>query len=277
MLKNIALLIIILITLNGCNQSYIRKTNLDYAHDALQRGDAEAAYRLAEDYLDDGNEAAKKARSVINNPQIIRTALSTFSKSSLKNSTDKYGQVQAAKLEKDRLALFETIADSIQINTARENFEFTFPGYLSNSAQQAIVFAEKEKAKKKLAATEKKHKVEAEEKRIENIQIHWLDARNKAHAICRSEAQCRKMFALTQIFISQKAAMKIQLATNTIIETYKPSSSYDVGAKAIKTPMKRNSEEIRLHLFCSPVQSELCYKQEREIYIAFPKFISDKT
>jgi len=67
---------------------------------------------------------------------------------------------------------------------------------------------------------------------------------------CMNEGECRKAFQLAQIFVSTKSDMKIQLATDTIIETYNPTESYRLGAKVIKTPGTGQSAEIMLSVTC---------------------------
>jgi len=62
--------------------------------------------------------------------------------------------------------------------------------------------------------------------------------------ICTNERQCKKAFTLTQIYISENAEMKIQIATDTIIETY--GSSKKVTMKATRMPGKGSNESIYL-------------------------------
>lgn len=75
---------------------------------------------------------------------------------------------------------------------------------------------------------------------------------NSKVVICTNADDCKKAFTLTQIFISQNAGMKIQLATDTIIETY--GSSTKLVMKATKSPDIGNEEIINLTVIC-PVNS----------------------
>lgn len=72
--------------------------------------------------------------------------------------------------------------------------------------------------------------------------------------ICSGEQICKKAFTLTQIFISENAGMKIQLATDSIIETY--GSKDAIVMKATKIPGAGDTEAIRLQVSC-PDQSLL--------------------
>ena len=66
--------------------------------------------------------------------------------------------------------------------------------------------------------------------------------------ICPNASVCKKAFSLTQVFISENAQMKIQLATDTIIETY--GSQDKVVMKATKIPGEGESETIDLLVIC---------------------------
>ena len=68
--------------------------------------------------------------------------------------------------------------------------------------------------------------------------------------------------------------MKMQVATDTIIETYNPTELYKVGIKASKYPGKDDSEKIVLDVVCkSEAQDALCIQKETEIYEKFRPFI----
>lgn len=67
---------------------------------------------------------------------------------------------------------------------------------------------------------------------------------------CLSELECRKAFQLAQVYVSTKSDMKIQLATDTIIETYNPTERNRMGAKVIKMPGAGQSAEILFTITC---------------------------
>ncbi len=63
--------------------------------------------------------------------------------------------------------------------------------------------------------------------------------------ICNNERECKRAFTFTQIFISENSDRKIQIATDTVIETYGGSA---FSMKAVKTPLAGSKEKIEL--FC---------------------------
>lgn len=98
--------------------------------------------------------------------------------------------------------------------------------------------------------------------------------------ICDGEQSCTKAFALTQVFISEHAEMLIQLATDTIIQTY--GSTDSITMKATKIPSTGRTEEIHLQVGCDENQntsfseaSRLALAKEcRESQIAYLKAFS---
>lgn len=66
--------------------------------------------------------------------------------------------------------------------------------------------------------------------------------------VCNDTQMCKKAFTLSQIYISENAGMKIQLATDSIIETY--NSPDAVSMKATKIPDVGVTETITLQVFC---------------------------
>lgn len=76
------------------------------------------------------------------------------------------------------------------------------------------------------------------------------DAARGSRFVCLTDSDCRKAFSLAQIFVSTKTDMKIQLATDTIIETYNPTETGKIGAKVIKMPGVGQSAEIVISISC---------------------------
>lgn len=96
-------------------------------------------------------------------------------------------------------------------------------------------------------------RVEAERARVREraaLAALAVEAEEGSRVRCGTESECRKAFALAQIYVSTKTDMKIQLATDTIIETYNPTESGKMGAKVIKTPGAGQSAEIVLTVAC---------------------------
>jgi len=99
---------------------------------------------------------------------------------------------------------------------------------------------------------------EAEERRKAEAQARiYANAASGSRVTCTTDADCRKAFQLAQIYVSTKSDMKIQLATDAIIETYNPTETGKMGAKVIKTPGAGQSAEIVLTVSCRDCNDEL--------------------
>lgn len=77
-----------------------------------------------------------------------------------------------------------------------------------------------------------------------------VDADRGSRFPCANDTDCRKAFSMAQIYVSTKTDMKIQLATDTIIETYNPTEAGKMGAKVIKMPKAGQNAEIVLSVSC---------------------------
>lgn len=99
-------------------------------------------------------------------------------------------------------------------------------------------------------------------------------AKQNSSVVCVGEKICKKYFQLTQLFINNNSDMKIQVATDTIVETYNPTDLYKVGMKASKYPGKDDSEKIIIDVICkSEANDALCIQKETAIYEKFRPFI----
>jgi len=87
---------------------------------------------------------------------------------------------------------------------------------------------------------------------LANLEPKFIDAGRPL--ICCGLQMCKKAFTLAQIYISENAGMKIQLATDSIIETY--GSTDAVVMKATKIPGEGDTEAITLRVFC-PNQDQI--------------------
>lgn len=103
-----------------------------------------------------------------------------------------------------------------------------------------------------------------------------LEAESKAVIACQDKAACDKVFSLTQIYINQTADQKIQLATDTIVETYNPAGEGKMGLRAVRIPGKGTSATIRLTANCKSEASALvnpCVQRKTNAYSGFRPFI----
>ncbi|NHZ93237.1 hypothetical protein F2P45_30130 [Massilia sp. CCM 8733] len=152
---------------------------------------------------------------------------------------------------------------------------------LAHAEQEATAAAfavrAKEEAAKK-AASDKAEAVrqEREEAQAKEDIIALANARVQANITCRDKSNCAKMFSLAQIFITQNADQKIQVATDTVIQTYNATENGNIAASIIKMPGSGSNERITLTLSCKSegkAFAKLCRTNQTRIYNAFRPFI----
>lgn len=91
-----------------------------------------------------------------------------------------------------------------------------------------------------------------------------------------STSSCAKMLSLAQICITQHADQKIQVATDTVIQTYHATGDGKVAASLIKMPGSGSNEKITLTLTCQHGGKEIaaiCGEKETIIYKGIRSFI----
>lgn len=107
-----------------------------------------------------------------------------------------------------------------------------------------------------------------------NLMPRYELAKQNSSVVCVGEKICKKHFQLTQLFINNNSDMKIQVTTDTIVETYNPTDLYKVGMKASKYPGKDDSEKIIIDVICkSEANDVICIQKETAIYEKFRSFI----
>lgn len=137
-----------------------------------------------------------------------------------------------------------------------------------------------EKELKRLQVEEGKRRKE-EEKRSKEAEerrkiAELLEAEKSAAFFCPDKANCDKAFSLTQIYLNQTADMKIQVATDTIVETYNPTEDGKLGLKATRIPGKGTSARIVLTAICKNEKgfyAETCRLVKLRAYQGFRPFI----
>ena len=92
---------------------------------------------------------------------------------------------------------------------------------------------------------------------------------------CGDKTACDKAFSLTQIYINQTSDQKIQLATDTIVETYNPTDEGKIGLAATRVPGKGASASILLKVTCKDgsYAIDLCLLKKTNAYEGFRPFI----
>lgn len=110
----------------------------------------------------------------------------------------------------------------------------------------------------------------AQEKREESM------AMADSLIICSDKIHCGKVFALAQIYVARNSDQKIQVATDTIIETYNPTGSGNVGISVTKAPRAGSTEVVSIIPSCrhdSDGMEALCRLKRTRIYAGFRPFI----
>lgn len=131
-------------------------------------------------------------------------------------------------------------------------------------------------AKQKLEAEQAAKQVAAQAEKAAKQAV--AQAENDAYVACNDKTSCDKTFSLTQIYISSMASQKIQVATDTIIETYNPTENGNIGMGAVKIPGKGSSAIIRISVTCKVSDSghfaKYCESKKLDIYNGFRPFVS---
>lgn len=129
-----------------------------------------------------------------------------------------------------------------------------------------------DEAKQREADEEKRRKQEELKKQIAEL----VQAEKSAVVFCPDKATCDKAFSLTQIYLNQTADMKIQVATDTIVETYNPTGDGKLGLKALRIPGKGTTATITLTATCKDEKgryAEVCRLGKIRAYKDFRPFI----
>lgn len=128
------------------------------------------------------------------------------------------------------------------------------------------------------AAAKKRAEVKvAEELQAKAEILAEAKAASASSVVCRDKTTCSKIFALAQIYASQNADQKIQVATDTIIETYNPTDGGKVGIAIVKMPRHGSTEIISITPNCREGEfnayASLCRAKRTRIYAGFRPFI----
>lgn len=278
------------VILSSCGSSRVAVgTYLEHAEAAVKRQDWEVAYRFIEDglvYTRD-EEKSKSNQLAKKHPEIIEAGYQTFSPESIAKTLALHGESSGVALERKRLAMFKIVASDSQYQNAKTNLDVVAVSAEKIIEEQKRVMAEKwkiaeeERLEKQKIADAKRLKEEeartASEKYKQKRRQNIVEAAQKSKILCKDTTECQKAFALAQIFVSEKSDMKIQVATEAIIETYNPTEYNKTGLKVIKIPKKGSSSEILLTVSCREEikgsYGDECEDKRLEIYLTFPEFI----
>lgn len=156
-------------------------------------------------------------------------------------------------------------------------------GFMVHNLRSIITRCEKERAgrdatqeeerRKQLAIAEEKRQIEKQRELARLLELQ--DAKDGALIVCNTPQLCQKVFSLAQIFVHENASKKIQIATETIIETYNPTEVFDIGMTVYRLP-RDSTEAIALNINCkgsNGPNKATCQLQEIELYRQFKPFI----
>jgi len=264
------------LALSGCaTKAPVAPWYIQKAEIAISQQNWETAYRFLEDGFVSKNPEAK-ARSILlasQHPNILSAGFTTFSTESISKTLTEHGKNAGLSHERQRLAMYKVVAKPSDYEVARANFE-------SAAAMAELSADAARKEQERLAAEKQRNADEAhaelERKRRQRL-AELASAAQNARFTCQTKTECQKAFSLTQVFISDNADMKIQVATETIIETYNPTEMMKIGMKAVKIPRKGDSAEIIVTVTCrdegNQSAGEVCNTKLLTIYRSYPTFV----
>jgi hypothetical protein len=107
-----------------------------------------------------------------------------------------------------------------------------------------------------------------------------VEAATSAKLACNVKTTCAKVFALAQIYIATETDQKIQVVTDSVIQTYNPTEDGKVGASIIKMPQRGDGALVSLSLSCKSsgfaAMESLCRKKNTRLYQGFLPFIETR-
>ena len=89
---------------------------------------------------------------------------------------------------------------------------------------------------------------------------------------CENEQDCKEKWNAAQAWIATNCGMKIQIATDTIIETYNPTGgSTRLAARAIKEPLGDGKYRIVINVWCDNFLG--CFPDALESAVDFNQYV----
>jgi len=144
----------------------------------------------------------------------------------------------------------------------------------ADDAARAQADAEQAERDRIAAAERKLQEEKDQEQRVKEIAAE-VAARENAAVVCKDKVTCNKVFALAQIYVQQNSDQKIQVATDTIIETYNPTEGGKVGITVIKMPRAGTTELVTITPSCNEEKhyEKSCRMKRTLIYRGFKPFV----
>jgi hypothetical protein len=125
-------------------------------------------------------------------------------------------------------------------------------GKIANFVLTPVGYPEEQERLAKLTEERIRREIEEEDKQRALLRARFLAAEQAAMLSCSTKTQCEKMFALTEIYITEHSSTKIQLATPTTITTYGPSDDITPTLNARRVPGRGDSSVVSLSAVCKP-------------------------
>lgn len=272
-------LMTLVVVLAGCatQTSYV-----DRAENAIQNRDWEVAYKSLESGLASNIPEAKRdvLAIIAKYPEIRMAASNSFSTARLRNSIDMYGMGVTLDIESKRLQSYIQFASPEEYKIAKTNLDHILKEMSIEDAERNRLAQLSEEQRQK-TVDEKRRADEADSVRQMESRLRTQRAlevaSDQARFMCKDRIDCDKAFSLTQIYIVSNSDMKIQVANDTIIETYNATEGMNISMKAIKMPRAGSTAEIMLSVNCRDEGKEpykdLCNSKSLSIYSGYPQFV----
>jgi hypothetical protein len=175
--------------------------------------------------------------------------------------------------EARRLFIAEWSAEQDREQAARrEEYEAANKAEVEAAAKRSAQLAEeaeKNRAKQATLAAEREVEILPEQKAAAGAKI-----------MCNVKTSCAKVFALAQIYIATETDQKIQVVTDSVIQTYNPTELGYVGASIIKMPQRGDDAEVSMSLSCKNDEHDtfgsLCRGKKTRLYKGFRSFIESR-
>jgi hypothetical protein len=89
---------------------------------------------------------------------------------------------------------------------------------------------------------------------MQQQQAQRMQQFNESIPVCNDEQDCKDKWSTAQIWVSRNCGMKIQIVTDTLIETYNSvGSSTDLAARVVKEPIGAGKYRIVITTGCANI------------------------
>jgi hypothetical protein len=261
MLKKIFLIFVALLVV-GCASTGGAGNRVAYAKKFASDGDFQGAFSILRSVILSNDQSDIEARAeAINfakaNSRIIDAGIASTSADYIRDYS---------KSNSRRLAL-EQVEESVKALRFVVS-EDDFRKIEAAVKKEAVDFIEADRNKADLL----RKKTEDDALRLKALYSDLIDAQSKAQYKCRDKLECDKVFSLTQIFVSTESDMKIQLATDSVIETFNSGEFGKLSMKALKIPGVQTSGTVTLTISCKGMD-DVCILDQIAKYRKYPAFI----